>query len=133
MIVSSNPLKFPKDSDTSSIVFKDSNEILLSLDFGKVIESGEIFNRDDIDFYHILQITKISTKFRKFTLNSTECTQKQVTLEVEDKTRCCLIVEMSRQSNDVSKNLKSGSIVEIEMFQILKYSHENDDLQFSVV
>ena len=48
-VVSSNPLKFPKYSNTSSVGFKDSNEILLSLDFGKEIESGKIFNRSDID------------------------------------------------------------------------------------
>ena len=123
-LVSNDPSKFPKDSNMSSIVFKDNDETLLSIDFGKEIESGNTFNSNDVDFNPILQIINLSTKFRKFTLNSTEHAQKQVTLEVSDKSGHCLTVKMASQLNDVSGNLKSGCVIEIPMFQILKHSCE---------
>ena len=83
--VPSNPSKFPKDSNAPTIACKDSEEILLSLDFGQKIESGQIFNRNDIDFNPIFQAIDTSTKFRKFSLNSTEHVKNKVVLQVAEK------------------------------------------------
>ena len=59
--------------------------------------------------------------------------QKQVALEVADKSGYYLTVKIASQSNDVSGNLKSGCIIEIPMFQILKYSYECNDIQHSII
>ena len=40
---------------------------------------------------------------------------------------------MASQLNDMSGNLKSGCIIEIPMFQILKYLHDNNDIQHSII
>ena len=62
-IVSNDPSKFPKDLSMSSIVFKDKDEALSSINFRKEIKSGNMLNSDDIDFNPILQIVNLSTKF----------------------------------------------------------------------
>ena len=103
---SSDPLKFRKDSNTSSVVFKDRNETLLHLDFGKEIESGKFLNRNNVESNPILQVTSISTKFGKLALNSTEHKQKEVALEATGKTRCHLTVEIASQLDSLSGNLK---------------------------
>ena len=97
-------------------------ETSLSLHFEKEIESGRIFNKNDIDFKPTLQIIDMSTKFRKFILNSTDYTQKEVSLQVADKNGCYLKVKITSQLNDVTGNLTSGSIIEIKIFQVLKHS-----------
>ena len=53
-----------------------------------------MFKRDDVDYDPALQITDASTKFRKFTLNLSECTQKQVTLKASNKNGCCITIKL---------------------------------------
>ena len=55
-----------------------------------------------------------------FALSPIEHTIKQVTLQVSDEKGNHLTGKISSQLNVVSRNLKSGSIIEIEKFQVLK-------------
>ena len=67
------------------MIHENADDVLLSNNFVQKVESGSIIKRDDIDYDPTLQITDESTKFRKFALNSSECTQKQVALQAYDK------------------------------------------------
>ena len=75
-----------------------------------------MFKRDNIEYNPMLQITDSSTKFRKFTLNQLECTQKPVTLQASDKNGCCISIKISIQSNDISGNLKTGVFIRLKEF-----------------
>ena len=61
--VLNNLLKFINNSSISTIVYENSNKILLLIDFVQKIESYYIFNRNDIDQDPILQIIDVSAKF----------------------------------------------------------------------
>ena len=74
--VPDDPSKFLKDSNAPKIAHEDSDEMLLSFNFGKQFESGKILNRNDINFNPVLQVTNASTMLWKLALNSTECAQK---------------------------------------------------------
>ena len=50
----------------------------------KEIESRRILNRNNNDYDTIVQIIDASIKFLKFTLNSSECAQNKITLQVID-------------------------------------------------
>ena len=77
--------------------------------------------RDDVNYDHVLQITDVSTKFRKSTLNSSKHRQKQVTLQASDKNGCCIEIKLASQLNDTSRNLKTGVFIKLQQFHILKY------------
>ena len=44
-----------------------------------------------------------------------------------------MTVKIASQSNNAHRNLKSGHIIEIERFQVLKHSCENNHMQYSVI
>ena len=48
--VTNDPSNFLKDSNVPTIVHEDSDEMLISFNFGKKIESGNIFNRNNVNF-----------------------------------------------------------------------------------
>ena len=73
-VVSSSTATFSKNTRASSIIHENADDVLLSNKFSQQVESGSMFKRDDIDYDHVLQITDASTKFRKFTLNSSQHT-----------------------------------------------------------
>ena len=91
-----------------------------------------MFNRKDVDFNDALQAIDAWDKFLKLALSSAERAKKQVTIQSIGKSGYYLTVRGASESSDASESLQSGTIVEIEMLQVLKQSCENHRLQHSV-
>ena len=102
----------------------DRENTSMSNEFVLKIESGSTRDRDEIDHYLILQITEVSTKFRKFVLNSCEHAHKQVTLQASDNNEHCVTIKLASPFNDTSGNLKTGTFMKLQQFQILRCSDD---------
>lgn len=67
------------------MIRENTDYVLSSNNFAQQVKSGHILKRDDFDCDPVLQKIDASTKFRKSALNSSECAQKQATLQASDK------------------------------------------------
>ena len=117
---SCNPATFPKNASTAEIVHCNIEQTSISNDFVLKIESGTVCNRNDINQEPILQITDVTTKFKKFTLNSCEHTHKQVTLQASENNGHCVTIKLASKLNDIILNMKTGTFIKLQQFQILR-------------
>ena len=97
---SRNPATFSKNTRALSIVHENIEDFLIYNNFMQQVELGSMFKRDSIDCDTVLQITDSSTKFRKFTPNSSEHAQKQATFQSLDWSGCCIKIKIINQLND---------------------------------
>ena len=79
-LVPSNPSTFLMEYSVPTIACKERNEVRLPLNFGKKVESAQVFNSSDASCNNVIQTTDTSTKIRKLELNSIEDTTNQVVL-----------------------------------------------------